>query len=102
MTEHLETKREQIVQACARHRVTRLDVFGSAVRPDFRPDESDVDLLVEFAPMEGMERVDAYFALLDELRNILGDRIDLVMLGAVKNPFIASEISRTRQQLYAA
>jgi predicted nucleotidyltransferase len=28
----------------------RLDVFGSALRDDFRPGESDVDLLVEFAP----------------------------------------------------
>ncbi len=102
MTEHLETKREQIIQACVRHGVARLDVFGSALRADFHPEESDFDLLVEFAPMEGMERVDAYFALLAELRQILGDRVNLVMLGAVKNPYIAGEISRTRQQLYAA
>ena len=102
MTEHLETKREQIVQACARHRVARPDVFGSALRADFRPGESDFDLLVEFAPMEGVARIDAYFALLAELRQVLGERVDLVMAGAVKNPYIAGEISRTRQQLYAA
>jgi predicted nucleotidyltransferase len=102
VTEQLETKREQIVQACARHRVARLDAFGSALRSDFRPGESDVDLLVEFAPMEGMERVEAYFSLLAELRQILGDRVDLVMQGAVKNSYIATEISRTKQQLYAA
>jgi|GEM_PF-4575306 hypothetical protein len=31
----------------------RLDVFGSALREDFRSGESDVDLLVEFGPMDG-------------------------------------------------
>lgn len=102
MTELLESKRESIRAACARHAVARLDVFGSAVRADFHPGESDFDLLVEFAPMEGMARADAYFALLSELRQILGGRVDLVMVDAVKNPWIASEISRTRQPFYAA
>jgi len=48
----LESKREQIAAACARHGVLRLDAFGSAVRGDFRPGDSDVDLLVEFGPMD--------------------------------------------------
>ena len=80
----------------------RLDAFGSALRDDFRPDESDLDLLVEFGPMEPYDRVDAYFGLLEELRSLLGSKIDLVMVGAIKNPYITSDIDRTRQMLYAA
>ena len=102
MTDILENKRQAIAQACKRHGVIRLDVFGSALRADFRPDESDLDLLVEFGPMEPYARVDAYFGLLEELRALLGPKIDLVMVGAVKNPYIASDIERTRQMLYAA
>ena len=102
MTGVLESKREMIANACARHGVVRLDAFGSALREDFRPDESDLDLLVEFAPMEPYARVDAYFGMLEELRALLGLEVDLVMVGAVKNPYIARDIERTRCMLYAA
>ena len=101
MTGLLKDKREAIAEACARHGVVRLDAFGSALRDDFRPGESDLDLLVEFAPMEPYARVDAYFGLLEALRALLGE-VDLVMAGAVKNPYIARDIERTRQMLYAA
>ncbi len=102
MVSVLETKSEAIAEVCARFGVTCLEAFGSALRDDFSPDESDLDLLVEFAPMELYARVDAYFGLLDELRALLGQEIDLVMVGAVKNPYIAHNIERTKQLLYAA
>jgi len=98
----LESKREQIAAACARHGVLRLDAFGSAVRGDFRSGDSDIDLLVEFGPMDVYARVDAYFDLLDDFRGILGTEVDLVMVDAVKNRYIAADIERTRQALYAA
>ncbi|MFH0938105.1 MAG: nucleotidyltransferase domain-containing protein [Planctomycetota bacterium] len=102
MTVFLESKRQAIAEACVRYGVLRLDVFGSALRDDFRPDESDLDLLVELGPMEPYARVDAYFGMLEELRTLLGMKIDLVMAGAVKNPYIARDIERTRQMLYVA
>jgi len=102
MTSVLEKKLKAIAEVCVRHGVVRLDAFGSALRDDFRPDESDLDLLVEFAPMEPYARVDAYFGMLEELRTLLGLKVDLVMAGAVKNPYIARDIERTRRMLYAA
>ena len=102
MTDLLENNRGAIIEACSRHGVSRLDVFGSALRDDFEPGESDVDFLVEFAPIEGYARVDAYFGLLEELRAILGREVDLVISGAVKNRYIVQDIERTRQMLYAA
>ena len=98
----LHDKREAIVEICARYGVVRLDVVGSALREDFRPGESDLDLLVEFEPHEGYALVDAYFGLLDELRELLDVEVDLVMAGAVKNRYIARDIERTKQLLYAA
>ena len=102
MTQVLETNRQAISDICSRHRVAELYVFGSALRGDFRQDDSDLDLLVEFRPMEGYARVDAYFGLLDDLRGLLGNRIDLVVVGAVKNPYISRDIERTKQMVYAA
>ena len=37
-----------IALACRQHRVARLHAFGSLLRPDYRPGESDIELLVEF------------------------------------------------------
>ena len=102
MVEILQDKREAIAGLCARHGVARLDVFGSALRDDYRPGESDVDLLVDFGPMDGYAKAVAYFDLLDDLRELLGTEVDLVMAGAVKNRYIAQDIERTRQLLYAA
>jgi hypothetical protein len=94
MTAIIADQMVAIEAACKRHGVARLHVFGSALR--------DVDLLVEFGPMEPYTRVDAYFELLDELRRILTVEVDLVVEGAVRNRYIAQDIERTKQMLYAA
>jgi predicted nucleotidyltransferase len=98
----VESKRDLIAAICRKHRVQRLFAFGSALRDDFRPGESDVDLLVEFEPMDGYDRANAFFDMLEELEALLGVKVDLVMAGAVKNRYISAEIERTKQMLYAA
>ena len=98
----LDGKREAIAKVCARYGVARLEAFGSALREDFNLEKSDVDLLVEFGPMEPYARVDAYFGMREELRALLNRKIDLVMVGAVKNRYISRNIERTKQLLYAA
>jgi uncharacterized protein len=40
---------DQIAHFCQQHGIRRLALFGSALRDEFRPD-SDIDLLVAFAP----------------------------------------------------
>lgn len=98
----IEEKRDAIEDLCRRFGVVRLYVFGSAVRDDFRPGESDVDLLVDFGSMGGRSKAHAYFDLREELERLLGTSVDLVMIGAVKNRYLARDIDRTKQELYAA
>jgi uncharacterized protein len=95
-------KLEAIAALCDKYGVSSLYVFGSAVRSDFRPGESDIDLLVDFRPMDGHSKLHAYFDLLDELRALLGTEVDLVMVGAVKNRYVAADIEASKQMLYAA
>ena len=52
--------------------------------------------------MDGYTKAHAYFDLLDDLRELLGTEVDLVMVGAVKNHYIAADIEQTKQMLYAA
>lgn len=93
----------EIEEFCRRWKVVELSVFGSVLRDDFRPD-SDVDLLVRFAP-------EARWSLFDharmerELEGILGRKVDLVSRSAVErspNWIRRQEILSTARPLYAA
>lgn len=97
----LERHSAAISEACRRHHVSRLDAFGSVVRRDFSPG-SDIDLLVEFELVEASGFDHPYWALGEELEAILGRRVDLVMVSAVTNPYLAHELETTRVSLYAA
>ena len=93
---------DAIAAACRRHHVARLHAFGSVLRPDFRPGESDIDLLVEFQPLDASTLYQTYFALLNDLRQGLASRVDLVMADAVRNPTIKKTIDASKQEIYAA
>lgn len=94
--------RAAIADICARHRVTRLEIFGSAARSDdFALERSDLDFTVEFAP-DAAPTLDSYFALREDLATLMGRPVDLVMIGAVRNPYIREAIERSRELVYAA
>jgi uncharacterized protein len=65
----------QIAEFCRRWKIVRLELFGSALRDDFRPD-SDLDFLYTFAPDArwGWEFMRAY----DELERLVDRPVDLV------------------------
>ena len=68
--------------------VRRLALFGSVLRNEAGPD-SDVDLLVQFAP--GTKTFDRFLALFDLLEERLGRRVELVTTEAL-SPFIGPRI----------
>lgn len=68
--------------------VVRLALFGSVLRGQVTP-ESDVDILVQFAP--GAKSFDRFFALADLLERVLGRRVELVTTEAL-SPFIGPRI----------
>ena len=79
--------------------IQELALFGSVLRDDFR-DESDIDVLVQFAP-------DAHYSLFDlvELKRNLEELfcrpVDLVEKGALRNPFRRKYILQTARVVYA-
>jgi hypothetical protein len=102
MQEFLLTSRERIAELCRLHHVRRLAVFGSAVRDDFDPARSDVDLLVEFEPISGQNRFELHFRLQQALERVLRRKVDLIEAGSVKNPYIQRAVERDQRALYAA
>jgi len=67
--------------------VRSLGVFGSYVRHEQRPN-SDLDLLVTFSETPGLLR---FIALENELTDVLGVKVDLVMRDALK-PAIGTSV----------
>jgi predicted nucleotidyltransferase len=87
---------------CRRWKITGLAIFGSVLRPDFRPD-SDIDVLVTFAN-------DAEWSLIDhvemelELAGIVGRKVDLVSRRALErsdNWIRRDAILQTAESLFA-
>ena len=74
MNNDLVIPKDKIAGFCRRHHIRRLAVFGSALRGDFSAD-SDVDVLVEFHP--GHVPGFAFFAVQDELSQLIGHEVDL-------------------------
>ena len=74
MNPSLHIPSEIVHDFCRRHHIRKLSVFGSALRPDFRPD-SDVDVLVEFEP--GHTPGLAFFDMEAELSDLIGRKVDL-------------------------
>lgn len=98
----IEEKRNDLIRLCAKYRVRRLELFGSALTDRFDSQTSDLDFLVEFLPLQPGEYADAYFGLLEALRELFQRNVDLVMTGAIKNPYFLESINRRRTVLYAA
>ena len=62
-----------------------MEIFGSALRDDFNPDTSDVDLLVS-RPSPPTVRISLFdeMRMCEELRSIFGRKVDLVWRSVVE------------------
>ena len=74
----------QIADFCQRYHITKLALFGSVLREDFRVD-SDVDVLVEFDPehIPGWE----FVSMQDELSTLFGRAVDLHTYASLSRHF---------------
>ena len=93
---------QEISQFCQRWQIKELALFGSILRPDFRP-ESDVDVLVDFQPETSwslFDLVDMY----EELKQIFQREVDLVTRRSLRyslNPKRSQAILSTAEVIYA-
>ena len=95
----LPIAQEQLAALCRRYRVEQLSLFGSMLRTDFHP-ESDVDLLVTFAPDAEIGFL-ALSRLRRELEALFNRPVDLVPQEGLK-PRIRESVLASAELLYAA
>jgi uncharacterized protein len=103
MIEIIEQNRDKLIELCRRYNIRELAVFGSAVRGQLQSD-SDVDLLVTFAPDADWSLFDHY-RMEDEFSEIFHREVDLISRRAVEeNPnwICRKEILDSARVIYAA
>jgi predicted nucleotidyltransferase len=98
----IDDNRDELFALCRKHRVRKLELFGSATTGEFDPDRSDLDFLVEFDRPEGTNAFHQYFDFLFEVEKLLGRKVDLVEPSCMKNPYFIASVNETRRPLYAA
>ena len=99
----LDLPNEQIEAYCRRWKITEMAVFGSVLREDFGED-SDVDVLVTFAPEARWSLFDLV-TMQDELKAILGREVDLMTRKGVEqshNPIRREVILGSARPIFQA
>ena len=90
---------ERLEEFCRRWKITELALFGSILRADFGP-ESDIDVLVEFAPDAGIGLFE-FVDLQRELAELLGRDVDLHTPASLSH-FFREDVVCSAEVAYAA
>ena len=88
-----------IKKLCSHYKVKELYAFGSVLTNEFN-NESDVDLVVDFDPIDTALYADNYYDFKFSLQNILERPIDLLEEKAIKNPYFKQTLNQQRQLIY--
>lgn len=102
MNAAIAAHKAEIMKLCRDFHVRRLELFGSALKANFDPEQSDYDFLVEFAPLPSGKYASAFFGLKEGLETLLGRPVDLVVASAIRNPYFKQSVEQNKSLLYAA
>lgn len=100
--ERLAVQRSTLRALCQANGVQRLGVFGSAVRADFDPEISDIDVIVQLDAPTCATYAERYFAIKEGLERLTGKSVDLLTAGSIRNPYLLDRIAAEEVTLFAA
>lgn len=99
----IEEHKEAIRALAREYGLLRLEVFGSVCTPEWDPESSDVDFIVDYPDEYDFGSwLKRYTELKQRLEALLGHPVDLVMADAMRKPRFIEAANQTRQLLYAA
>lgn len=100
MENKLKYELTRINEFCQRWKVRELAFFGSILRNDFT-DNSDIDLLISFAPDATWSLID-FLTMKYQLEDIFGREVDLVEKEGLRNPYRRRSILKEKEIIYDA
>ena len=89
----IDIPQQKVADFCQRWKIMEFALFGSVLREDFHS-ESDVDVLVTFAPNAAWTLFD-HVDMQDELSRLFGRKVDLVSRRGIER----SQNERRRQAI---
>lgn len=95
----VEENMDRITELCESHKVKELYLFGSILSKKFNP-SSDIDILIQFNPIDVLEYFDNYMDLKEKLELLLQRPVDLVENQAVRNPIFRRVLDREKLLVY--
>lgn len=90
---------DAIQQLCEKYQVNTLLAFGSVLTDRFN-DQSDIDLVVTFDPIDLYDYAENYWNFKDELEALFGRPIDLLERQAITNSYLATSINKHSELVY--
>ena len=94
-----EKHKNDINRLCSAHNVRQLYAFGSVLTEKFNND-SVIDLVVNFEPIDVSLYADNYYDFKFSLQDILNRPVDLLEEKAIKNPYFKESINQQTQLIY--
>lgn len=85
---------------CRKLGVEKLELFGSGAREEFDPAKSDLDFIVSFFRDHRLGLADRYLELAEGLESLFSRKVDLLTVGAIKNPVFRRNIDRSKKLVY--
>jgi uncharacterized protein len=95
----IDTNKSKIFELCEKHQVKYLYAFGSIVKDRFVA-ESDIDILVQFNPVELEKYFDNYMDFKEQLEELFSRSVDLVENQAIRNPVFRRVVDREKLLIY--
>ncbi len=98
MNAQVSVSRDRLIRFCRENGILWLAIFGSALREDFGP-ESDIDILVEFAP----DRIPGLLGVAGmelELSELLGGRAVELRTSEDLSPYFRREVLQAAEVQY--
>jgi uncharacterized protein len=100
MNASLANQLPNIAALCQRYGVAHLELFGSATSPEFNPESSDYDFLVELDKSSPGSPARRWIELAEALEKLLGRHVDLVNPRYIRNPYFAEAVNASRTVVY--
>ena len=100
LTTLIKERYADFVDVCRRHKVDKIYAFGSSITDHFDPDKSDIDVVVKIDIDDPADRGEALLSLWDNLEILFSRKVDLLTADSIRNPYLKSNIERTKQLIY--
>ena len=100
LTTLIKERYTDFVDLCRSHKVDKIYAFGSSITDRFDPKTSDIDVVIKIDIEDPADRGEALLSLWDNLEILFKRKVDLLTEDSIRNPYLKSNIDRTKKLIY--